>query len=128
MRRKAIKQGWQNIGSEGMFERFAGGGRGGGNRKPEGLLKVKPKKKIDPDDVYEGNPAPNKDIENVLERHGFSFSESKSPNTFFIEDGGKVRIFEPNPNRISVIGGKTKIQQSTLNRPSITDLKIWLGY
>ena len=96
--------------------------------------KVNPKKKIDPVDVYEGKPAPHRVIENILEEHGFRLSESKSPNTYFIEAGGKfgrdfkVRLFEPNPNKISVIGGKTKIQQSTLNKPSITDLKIWLGY
>ena len=126
-------------GMQGLLDRVGGsGGYGGSKKTPEGLLsaskKVKPKKKIDPDDVYEGKPAPHRVIENILEEHGFRLSESKSPNTYFIEAGGKfgrdfkVRLFEPNPNKISVIGGKTKIQQSTLNNPSITDLKIWLGY
>ncbi len=94
------------------------GGSGGGSRS---RLKIKKKQEID------DSPRDPRITEKFLEDHGYTQATTSSRKPFTYEqltDGGKYRIYTGTSSRT----GREGVSQTTMNNPSVKELKDWMGY
>ena len=94
------------------------GGAGGGS-------KVKRKYKYDK--KKDTSPRSDKVTDSFMKEHGYKeVSSGRKPNTYkYLNDKGKIRAYTATakPGKI-----KDGISQSTFKKPSLKQLKDWMGY
>tara|TARA_R110000822_G_scaffold12941_14_gene46554 strand:- start:1886 stop:2248 length:363 start_codon:yes stop_codon:yes gene_type:complete len=99
------------------------GGAGGGSKsKSRKLKKLKVKKKDD-------SPSSDRITDSFMEGHGYSQTDfdTRKPNTYtYLNDKGKIKAYT-----VTSSAGKYKkvgVSQTTFKKPTLKQLKDWMGY
>ena len=113
-----------------LMEKIGGAGGGGGKlkslfgskSKSRKLKKLKVKKKDD-------SPSSDRITDSFMEGHGYSQTDfdTRKPNTYtYLNDKGKIKAYT-----VTSSAGKYKkvgVSQTTFKKPTLKQLKDWMGY